>query len=83
MESRKRKSSSMTAINGAFDIWLTGASANPVIRGPDNNIGASAREFRNLRVRIPLRKVFARKLWHMRAYPLATRCPYSQIGAGR
>ena len=63
MESRKNQSSSTTAINSVFGMPLSGVSANPAIRAPHDNISASACEFRNLRVRIPLRKVSARKLW--------------------
>jgi hypothetical protein len=65
MESRNSQSSSTTAINSAFDMRLSGVSPNPAIRAPHDNIVASACEFRNFRVRIPLSKVSARKLWCM------------------
>jgi hypothetical protein len=65
MESRKNQSSSTTAINSAFGMRLPGASPNPAIWAPHNNIVASACKVRNLRVRIPLTKVSARKPWCM------------------
>jgi hypothetical protein len=63
MESRNSQSSSTTAINSAFDMRLSG------IRAPHTNIVASACEFRNFRLRIPLSKVSARKLWCMPRAP--------------
>jgi len=69
MESRNNQSSSTTAIDSAFGMRLSGISLNPAIRAPHNNIVASACEFRNLRARIPLTKVSARKLWCMPRAP--------------
>jgi hypothetical protein len=69
MESRNSQSSSTTAINSAFDMRLSGVSPNLAIRAPHTNIVAPACEFRNFRVRIPLSKVSARKLWCMSRAP--------------
>ena len=56
-------------LNSAFGMRLSGTLPNLAIRAPHNYIVASACEFRKLRVRIPLTKVSARKLWCMPRAP--------------